>query len=43
MTGAQVVVVEDNERNMKLFREVLESSGYAFRHPELAGALAALL
>ena len=28
MTGRQVVVVEDNERNMKLFREVLESSGY---------------
>jgi len=28
MTARQVVVVEDNERNMKLFREVLESSGY---------------
>jgi two-component system cell cycle response regulator DivK len=28
MTDRQVVVVEDNERNMKLFREVLESSGY---------------
>ena len=28
MTGQQVLVVEDNERNMKLFREVLESSGY---------------
>ena len=28
MTVRQVVVVEDNERNMKLFREVLESSGY---------------
>ena len=28
MTGRQVVVVEDNELNMKLFREVLESSGY---------------
>ena len=28
MTGRKVVVVEDNERNMKLFREVLESSGY---------------
>jgi len=28
MTGRRVVVVEDNERNMKLFREVLESSGY---------------
>ena len=28
MTGAQVLVVEDNERNMKLFRDVLEASGY---------------
>ena len=28
MTGPQVVVVEDNERNMKLFREVLNASGY---------------
>jgi two-component system, cell cycle response regulator DivK len=28
MTGRQVVIVEDNERNLKLFREVLESSGY---------------
>jgi two-component system cell cycle response regulator DivK len=28
VTVRQVVVVEDNERNMKLFREVLESSGY---------------
>ena len=28
MTVRQVVVVEDNARNMKLFREVLGSSGY---------------
>jgi len=28
VTGRQIVVAEDNERNMKLFREVLESSGY---------------
>ena len=28
MTGPQVLVVEDNARNMKLFRDVLESSGY---------------
>jgi two-component system, cell cycle response regulator DivK len=28
MTGPQVLVVEDNERNMKLFRDVLEASGY---------------
>ena len=28
MTGPQVLVVEDNERNMKLFRDVLVASGY---------------
>ena len=28
MTGLQVLVVEDNERNMKLFRDVLQASGY---------------
>jgi two-component system cell cycle response regulator DivK len=28
MTGAQVLVIEDNERNMKLFRDVLQASGY---------------
>jgi two-component system cell cycle response regulator DivK len=28
MTGPQILVVEDNERNMKLFRDVLEASGY---------------
>jgi two-component system cell cycle response regulator DivK len=28
MTGTQVLVVEDNERNMKLFRDVLQASGY---------------
>jgi two-component system, cell cycle response regulator DivK len=28
MTGRQVLVVEDNERNMKLFCGVLEASGY---------------
>ena len=27
MTGAQVLVVEDNPRNMKLFRDVLHDSG----------------
>jgi two-component system, cell cycle response regulator DivK len=26
--GAQILVVEDNERNMKLFRAVLHASGY---------------
>jgi two-component system, cell cycle response regulator DivK len=28
MTSPQVLVVEDNERNMKLFCHVLEASGY---------------
>jgi two-component system cell cycle response regulator DivK len=28
MTGAQILVVEDNEKNMKLFRDVLSATGY---------------
>ena len=28
MTGEQVLVVEDNEKNMKLFRDVLVATGY---------------
>ena len=28
MTEAQVLVVEDNEKNMKLFRDVLAATGY---------------
>ena len=28
MAGEQVLVVEDNEKNMKLFRDVLGASGY---------------
>ena len=28
MPGEQVLVVEDNERNMKLFRDVLQATGY---------------
>jgi len=28
VTGAQVLVVEDNEKNMKLFRDVLQASGF---------------
>ena len=28
MTGERILVVEDNEKNMKLFRDVLGSSGY---------------
>ena len=28
MAGEQVLVVEDNEKNMKLFRDVLQATGY---------------
>jgi len=28
MAGERVLIVEDNERNMKLFRDVLQASGY---------------
>jgi two-component system cell cycle response regulator DivK len=28
VTGSRILVVEDNEKNMKLFRDVLEASGY---------------
>jgi two-component system cell cycle response regulator DivK len=28
MTDAQILVVEDNEKNMKLFRDVLAATGY---------------
>jgi two-component system cell cycle response regulator DivK len=28
MTGEQILVVEDNEKNMKLFRDVLTARGY---------------
>ena len=28
MTGQQILVVEDNERNMRLFCDVLQASGY---------------
>lgn len=28
MAGAQILVVEDNHKNMKLFRDVLQAAGY---------------
>ena len=28
MTGERILVVEDNEKNMKLFRDVLNATGY---------------
>jgi len=29
VTGGRILVVEDNEKNMKLFRDVLQATGYA--------------
>jgi len=29
MSGQRILVVEDNEKNMKLFRDVLQAKGYA--------------
>ena len=29
MAGEQVLVVEDNDKNMKLFRDVLQATGYS--------------
>ena len=42
MTGLQVLVVEDNELNMKLFREVLESSGHRMLEAETGEQAVAL-
>jgi len=42
LTGLQILVVEDNERNMKLFCEVLESSGYRTLEAETAERAVAL-
>ena len=37
MAGERVLVVEDNEKNMKLFRDVLQASGYAARGDDRRG------
>ena len=29
MAGERILVVEDNEKNMKLFRDVLQATGYS--------------
>ena len=29
MNGGQILIVEDNEKNMKLFRDVLQATGHA--------------
>jgi two-component system cell cycle response regulator DivK len=42
MMGPQVLVVEDNERNMKLFRDVLQASGYRTLEATTGGDAVAL-
>ena len=37
MAGEQILVVEDNERNMKLFRDVLQATGYRTLEASTAG------
>jgi len=37
MTGEQVLVVEDNEKNMKLFRDVLTATGFRTLEATTAG------
>jgi len=38
MTGEQVLVVEDNEMNMKLFRDILVATGYRTLEATTGGA-----
>ena len=40
--GAQVLVVEDNEKNMKLFRDVLLAAGYRTLEATTGGGAVAL-
>jgi two-component system cell cycle response regulator DivK len=37
MTGERILVVEDNEKNMKLFRDVLDASGYSTLEAKTGG------
>ena len=41
-TRAQVLVVEDNEKNMKLFRDVLQAAGYRTLEATTGGEAVAL-
>jgi two-component system, cell cycle response regulator DivK len=41
-TGAQILVVEDNEKNMKLFREILVATGYRTLEATTGGEAVAL-
>ena len=38
MTGCRVLVVEDNEKNMKLLRDVLQATGYRTLEATTGGA-----
>ena len=38
MTGERILVVEDNEKNMKLFRDVLVATGYRTLEATTGGA-----
>ncbi len=42
MTGEQILVVEDNEKNMKLFRDLLQATGYRILEASTAGRALAL-
>jgi two-component system cell cycle response regulator DivK len=41
-TGAQILVVEDNDKNMKLFRDVLLATGYRTLEATTGGEAVAL-
>ena len=42
VAGAQILVVEDNEKNMKLFRDVLVATGYRTLEATTGGEAVAL-
>ena len=42
MAGEQILIVEDNEKNMKLFRDVLHATGYRTLEAPTAGQALAL-
>jgi two-component system cell cycle response regulator DivK len=42
MAGRQILVVEDNDKNMKLFRDVLQATGYRTLEASTAGEALAL-
>ena len=42
MTGERILVVEDNEKNMKLFRDVLSATGYRTLEATTGGEAVAL-